>query len=66
VEGFIALADRLREEQKDRAAVEEWGDHCIGVHCHYGKLMLMSRRKYTNFVIRQDSTELDSSSSATS
>jgi hypothetical protein len=46
VEGFIALVDRLREEQKNRAVEEEWGDHCIGVHCHYGKLTLLLRRKY--------------------
>ncbi len=37
VEGFVALVDRLREEQTERAVTEEWGDHCIGVHCHYGK-----------------------------
>jgi hypothetical protein len=39
VDGFISLVDRLREEQKERAATECWGEHCIGVHCHYGKFI---------------------------
>ncbi|KAJ9134491.1 mRNA-capping enzyme [Pleurostoma richardsiae] len=37
VDGFIALVDRVREEQKQRAAEEGWGDdYVVGVHCHYG------------------------------
>jgi hypothetical protein len=36
----MSLVDRLREEQKERAATEGWGAHCIGVHCHYGKFHL--------------------------
>lgn len=37
VNTFIALIDRLREEQKLRAEKEGWGDEWyIGVHCHYG------------------------------
>lgn len=37
VDSFIALVDRLREEQKKKAEEEGWDkDHVIGVHCHYG------------------------------
>ena len=39
VEAFIRLVDRLREAQKERAALEAWenaGNCVIGVHCHYG------------------------------
>ncbi|CZR57244.1 related to peroxisomal serine-active lipase [Phialocephala subalpina] len=37
VTAFIALVDRLIEEQKVRAEKEGWADkHYIGVHCHYG------------------------------
>ncbi|KAL2075690.1 hypothetical protein VTL71DRAFT_633 [Oculimacula yallundae] len=37
VTGFIALIDRLVEEQKVRAEKEGWTDDWfIGVHCHYG------------------------------
>ena len=37
VEAFIALVDRLRAEQKQRAEEEGWDpDYVIGVHCHYG------------------------------
>lgn len=39
VDGFVKLVDRLREEQKNRAAEESWdskAEHAIGVHCHYG------------------------------
>lgn len=39
VDGFVKLVDRLREEQRKRAAEEAWDDkaeHAIGVHCHYG------------------------------
>ena len=37
IHDFIALVDRLREEQKTRAVDENWGPECyIGVHCHYG------------------------------
>lgn len=35
---FITLVDRIREDQKVRAATEPgWSeDHVVGVHCHYG------------------------------
>ena len=34
---FIAMADRLREEQKLRAEKENWDEQWyLGVHCHYG------------------------------
>jgi protein-tyrosine phosphatase len=34
---FIALIDRLVEEQKTRAEKENWGSEWyVGVHCHYG------------------------------
>ncbi|PBP27509.1 dual specificity phosphatase catalytic domain protein [Diplocarpon rosae] len=34
---FIAVIDRLREEQKVRAVEEDWSEpHFIGIHCHYG------------------------------
>ena len=37
VNEFIALVDRLREEQKSRSQKEHWGDeYYVGVHCHYG------------------------------
>lgn len=37
VDTFVALVDRLREKQKERAVKEDWGDEIyIGVHCHYG------------------------------
>jgi pimeloyl-ACP methyl ester carboxylesterase/protein-tyrosine phosphatase len=37
VHDFVALVDRLRDEQKTRAEEENWGpEHYIGVHCHYG------------------------------
>lgn len=37
VQEFIALVDRLRQEQKTRASQEKWGpEYYIGVHCHYG------------------------------
>ncbi|KAI1213528.1 uncharacterized protein F4807DRAFT_456874 [Annulohypoxylon truncatum] len=38
VANFIKLVDRIREDQKERAATEpDWSpDHVIGVHCHYG------------------------------
>ncbi|KAI1094484.1 hypothetical protein F5B19DRAFT_499460 [Rostrohypoxylon terebratum] len=38
VANFIKLVDRIREDQKQRAATEPgWSpDHVIGVHCHYG------------------------------
>ena len=37
VNEFIALVDRLREEQKSRSQKEHWGDeYYIGAHCHYG------------------------------
>lgn len=39
VDDFIALVDKLRARQEDRAAKEAWEDpaQCvIGVHCHYG------------------------------
>ncbi|KAI2468584.1 hypothetical protein F4781DRAFT_432260 [Annulohypoxylon bovei var. microspora] len=38
VAGFIRLVDRIREDQKERAATEPgWSpDNVIGVHCHYG------------------------------
>ena len=36
VTAFIAVIDRLREEQEDRAKQENWGQHYISVHCHYG------------------------------
>ncbi|CZS95807.1 related to peroxisomal serine-active lipase [Rhynchosporium agropyri] len=37
VTGFIALIDRLVEEQKVRAEKDGWTeDWFIGVHCHYG------------------------------
>ncbi|TAQ84624.1 hypothetical protein B7494_g7055 [Chlorociboria aeruginascens] len=36
VTSFVALIDRLREEQISRATEENWGGTCyIGVHCHY-------------------------------
>ncbi|KAI1777769.1 hypothetical protein F4818DRAFT_325279 [Hypoxylon cercidicola] len=38
VANFIRLVDRIREDQKARAATEPgWSDdHVVGVHCHYG------------------------------
>lgn len=34
---FVALVDRIRERQKERAVEEGWRDeYYIGVHCHYG------------------------------
>ncbi len=37
IEGFIALIDKIRDDQKKRATLEGWGDKfVIGVHCHYG------------------------------
>lgn len=37
VQEFIALVDRLRQEQKTRASQEKSGpEYYIGVHCHYG------------------------------
>ncbi|KAL1874380.1 hypothetical protein VTK73DRAFT_406 [Phialemonium thermophilum] len=37
VDAFIALVDRIREEQKKRAHEEGWGEnYVVGVHCHYG------------------------------
>ncbi|KAI0883344.1 uncharacterized protein GGS22DRAFT_29176 [Annulohypoxylon maeteangense] len=38
VANFIKLVDRIREDQKERAATEPgWSpDHVVGVHCHYG------------------------------
>jgi len=37
VTDFIALIDRLREEQEVRKEEEGWGDeYYIAVHCHYG------------------------------
>lgn len=34
---FVALVDRVIEEQKSRAEEENWGkEWYIGVHCHYG------------------------------
>ncbi|KAI0377861.1 hypothetical protein F5Y04DRAFT_284531 [Hypomontagnella monticulosa] len=38
VANFIKLVDRIREDQKTRAASEPgWSpDHVVGVHCHYG------------------------------
>lgn len=37
VNSFIAMVDRLREEQTARAEKENWGEQWyIGVHCHYG------------------------------
>jgi len=37
VKDFIALVDRVREEQKARAREENWeGEYFVGVHCHYG------------------------------
>lgn len=37
VHDFVALVDRLRDEQKTRATQEHWGpEYYIGVHCHYG------------------------------
>lgn len=37
IKGFIELVDKVREEQKERAKRENWGEeHYIGVHCHYG------------------------------
>jgi pimeloyl-ACP methyl ester carboxylesterase/protein-tyrosine phosphatase len=37
VQEFVALVDRLRQEQKTRALQEKWGlEYYIGVHCHYG------------------------------
>jgi pimeloyl-ACP methyl ester carboxylesterase/protein-tyrosine phosphatase len=37
VDSFIALVDRLREEQMKHAEEEGWDkDYVIGVHCHYG------------------------------
>lgn len=37
VDHFIALVDRLRREQQDRAGEEGGADgYVIGVHCHYG------------------------------
>jgi len=37
VDIFVALVDRLREEQRGRAKGEGWGsEYYIGVHCHYG------------------------------
>ncbi|KAK3504519.1 hypothetical protein B0T13DRAFT_391456 [Neurospora crassa] len=37
IKGFIELVDKVRDEQKERAKRENWGEeHYIGVHCHYG------------------------------
>lgn len=37
VKEFIALVDRLREEQTTRREKEQWiRDPFVGVHCHYG------------------------------
>lgn len=37
IQEFVALVDRLRQEQKTRASQEKWGpEYYIGVHCHYG------------------------------
>lgn len=36
VEGFIAMVDRIREDQDSRANAEGWAEYAIGVHCHYG------------------------------
>lgn len=44
VRGFIDLVDKIRAEQKQRAAAEAWagpppagdGGYFVGVHCHYG------------------------------
>lgn len=37
VDSFIALVDRLRDEQKKRAENEGWdAGYVVGVHCHYG------------------------------
>lgn len=37
VSSFVAMVDRLREEQKTRAEKEHWEEKWyIGVHCHYG------------------------------
>lgn len=38
VASFITLVDKIREDQKARAASEPgWSeDHVVGVHCHYG------------------------------
>lgn len=37
VDSFIALIDRVREDQKKRAEEEGWeANYAVGVHCHYG------------------------------
>ena len=37
VNSFVAMVDRLREEQKGRAEKETWDKRWyLGVHCHYG------------------------------
>ena len=37
VNTFVAMVDRLREEQKTRAEKENWDEQWyLGVHCHYG------------------------------
>lgn len=37
IKGFIELVDKIRDEQKERAKRENWGDeYFVGVHCHYG------------------------------
>jgi protein-tyrosine phosphatase len=37
IQEFVALVDRLRQEQSARAIEEKWGpEHYIGIHCHYG------------------------------
>lgn len=37
VNTFVAMVDRLREEQKTRAEKEGWDEQWyLGVHCHYG------------------------------
>ncbi|KAK7936682.1 uncharacterized protein PG986_015120 [Apiospora aurea] len=33
---FVAMVDRVREDQKARAKAEGWEEYAIGVHCHYG------------------------------
>ncbi|KAH9900430.1 Alpha/Beta hydrolase protein [Xylariomycetidae sp. FL2044] len=34
---FIEIVDKIREDQRKRAAEESWdNDYVIGVHCHYG------------------------------
>ncbi|KAK3322244.1 alkaline phosphatase-like protein [Apodospora peruviana] len=37
IKGFIDLVDKIRADQKARAAAEGWADdYVVGVHCHYG------------------------------